>query len=93
MTNPLCIGTWDCSLNIIIMVVIFFVVAILRKQLSEGLDTDFSMIGGTVLGELVFIILMFVLSNQKLSFIGGLVGVLVGGFLGGQFLGDGGVQD
>ena len=93
MTNPLCLGTWDCSLSIIIMVVIFFITSILRKQLSDFVDGGFSLIGGTVLGELVYIILMFVISSLKWSFIGGLVGILIGGFLGGTFLGDTGSND
>jgi len=90
MANPICLGNTTCSISVLIMIVIFFITAIARRQLSSTAETDFSLIGGTAAGEIAYIILYVITSSLKWSFIGGLIGIVVGGFLGGQFFGDGG---
>ena len=78
---------WACSVTWIMMIIIFFVAAIIRRQASEWIETGFSLIGAVVLGELVYIISLYVFSS-KVAFMLGFVGVLVGGFIGAMFLGD-----
>ena len=87
MVDPidvLCVGKegWDCSILWIFMVLLFFIGAVFRKQVAENLmDTEFSLIGATVLGELVFIIMTFVLPI-KFAFLIGFAGIIAGGFVG-----------
>lgn len=80
----LCFGNegWACSMVWIVMVVLFFIAAILRRQLSDLLNINFSMIGGTILGELSFIIFSYIFTGLKFPFLLGVVGVFAGGFLG-----------
>ena len=89
MVNPFAVGSWDTSINLILMAVIFFIGAILRKQIPDAGGPDFSLIGSCALGEIVFIAMMFILSSQKWAFLGALIGIAIGGFLGGSILGSG----
>jgi len=80
---------FDCSILWIMMIGLFFVAAIFRKNIAEGLlDMDFSLIGGAGIGCLVFFIMTYITHSMKWSGIAGLVGVIVGGFIGAQFLPD-----
>lgn len=81
---------FDCSILWIIMIGLFFVAAVFRKNIAEGLlDIDFSLIGGSGGGAIIFIIMSYITHSMKWSGIAGLVGVVVGGFLGASFLPDG----
>lgn len=81
---------FDCSLLWIVIILLFFAAAIFRKHIAEGLlDMGFSLIGGTTAGAIVFIIMTYITHSIKWSGIIGLVGVIIGGFVGAQFLPDG----
>lgn len=81
---------FDCSILWIIIILLFFAAAIFRKNIAEGLlDMDFSLIGGSVSGALIFIIMIYITHSIKWSGLSGLVAVIVGGFVGAQFLPDG----
>ncbi len=81
---------FDCSILWIIIILLFFSAAVFRKNIAEGLlDMDFSLIGGSVAGALVFIIMMYITHSMKWGGIVGFLGVVVGGFLGAGFLPDG----
>lgn len=81
---------FDCSILWIIIIGLFFAAAIFRKNIAgEILDIDFSLIGSSVAGAIVFIIMIFITHSMKWSGIAGLIGVIVGGFIGAQFLPDG----
>lgn len=81
---------FDCSLLWIIMIGIFFVAAVFRKNIAGGLlDTDFSLIGGAGIGAIIFVITIFITHSMKWSGIIGLVGMVIGGFIGARFLPDG----
>ncbi len=83
-------GGFDCSLLWIIMIGLFFVAAVFRKNIAEGLlDMDFSLIGGSVIGAIVFIIMIYITHSMEWSGIAGVVGVIIGGFVGAHFLPDG----
>ena len=90
MSNPICIGTWDCSINLLAYAGIFFISAILRRQLVDNADMDFSLIGGTILGIAAYVIILLIFSSQKWSFLVSLLGIIIGGFFGGALLGSGG---
>ena len=83
---------WGCSLLWIMMIVIFFIAAMARKQLSELMDIEFSMIGAVILGEIMFIIMEFATHSHKWSILVAIVALLVGGFVGNMFFGDGGYE-
>lgn len=83
-------GTWECSINLLAYAGIFFISAILRRQLVDNSDIDFSMIGGTVLGIAAYALILLIFSNQKWSFLASLGGIIIGGFFGGTILGSGG---
>lgn len=81
---------FDCSILWIIMILLFFVAAVFRKNIADGLlGIDFSLIGGSGAGAIVFVIMIYITHSIKWSGIAGLVGVIVGGFIGAKFLPDG----
>ena len=87
---------WACSSQWLIMVVIFFIAAIARRQLVDLAGVNFSLIGATALGEIVFVIFLFIFDGVKFTILIGLVGVFVGGFIGSiwdQSDGDGGFDE
>jgi len=81
---------FDCSISWIVMVLLFFLGAILRRQADSLLGMEFSLIGSTILSEIVFIIMLYITHSMKWSFLLGIVGVLVGGFIGAMWFGGGG---
>ncbi len=81
---------FDCSLLWIIMIMLFFSAAVFRKNIAEGLlDMDFSLIGASIIGCIVFIIMIYITGSMKWGGISGLIGVIAGGFIGAHFLPDG----
>lgn len=81
---------WDCSVNWIIMVLIFFIAAIVRKQLFDNvLDMEFNLWGAAGLGEVLFFVMLFILP-LKFAFLIALGGILIGGIFAGRFFGGGG---
>ncbi len=81
---------FDCSILWIILMLLFFAAALFRKNIAEGiLDMDFSLIGGTAAGVITFIIMTYITHSMKISGIVGLIGIIVGGFIGAKFLPDG----
>jgi len=73
---------WACSGQWLIMVVLFFIAAISRRQLVDMAGVNFSLIGATALGVITFVIFLFIFDGLKFPFLLGLVGVFVGGFIG-----------
>lgn len=81
---------FDCSILWIIIVVLFFIAAILRKNVAEAiLNKGFSIIGATALGVILYVIMLYITHSIKWSAILGIVGVVIGGFIGSSFLPDG----
>ena len=82
---------FDCSLLWIAMIFLFFIGAIFRRQVADGLlSIDFSLIGATVLAEIVFVVMNYITHSLKWSFLVAIVAIVVGGFIGAKFLPDGG---
>lgn len=81
---------FDCSILWIIMILLFFAAAVFRRNIAEGiLNMDFSLIGGSAAGAIVFVIMAYITRSIKWSGILGLIGVIIGGFIGSRFLPDG----
>lgn len=73
---------WACSTVWIVMVVLFFIAAIARRQLVDLINVNFSLIGAVIAGEIVFVLFLYVFDGLKIPFILGLVGIAVGGMIG-----------
>ena len=81
---------FDCSILWLILMALFFTAALFRKNIAEGiLDMDFSLIGATAAGAITFIVMIYITHSMKISGIAGLIGVIIGGFIGAKFLPDG----
>lgn len=83
--QALCLGAegWNCSAGWLMMIVLFFAAAIYRRQVAESFNMNYSLIGGVIVGELVFAITKNIFTSMKFPFILGLVGVIAGGYIGG----------
>jgi len=71
---------------------LFFLIAILRKWGGEEMDIDFSFLWSLVLGLGVYFVVVTLTGSLKWSFLAGIVGSLIGGYLFGQFMGEGGYE-
>lgn len=81
---------FDCSILWIIIILLFFAAAVFRKNIAEGLlGMDFSLIGGSISGAVTFVVMMYITHSMKWGGIIGLIGVIIGGFIGAKFLPDG----
>jgi hypothetical protein len=78
---------FDCSILWIIMILLFFIAAIARRQITDFLEADFNLITATAVGVISFVVMMYVLHSFKWGFLVGLIFLFVGGFLGGKILG------
>lgn len=83
---------FDCSILWIIMILLFFIAAVIRRQLNEFTDMGFSLIGSVILAEIGFVIAAFIFHSFRWAFLVGLIALLVGGFLGGPIIGDTGEE-
>lgn len=76
-----------CAKAKIVAVFLFFIVALVRKWVGEEMGVDFSFIGG-ILGALVpYMIVVSLTGSVLISFLAGIVGIVVFGFLGGKIFG------
>lgn len=81
---------FDCSILWFIMTGLFFAAAVFRKNITEELlGMDFSLIGGSGAGAIVFIVMIYITHSMKWSGVTGFIGMIIGGFIGAQFLPDG----
>lgn len=79
---------FSCSFLWILMIVLFFISAMLRRQINDLLGMDFSLIGATVGAELSFVIIMLITKSFQWSFIGGIVVCIIAGFVSASFMPD-----
>ena len=82
---------FECSFVIYLIPAVLVILAILfRKNVANDvLDIPFSIIGSGVSGVLVYYIIFGIFHSFKYSVLGGVIGLIVGGFIAGQFLPDG----
>lgn len=78
-----------CAQAKIILVVLFFISALVRKWVGESMGFEYSFLWGT-LGSLISCFVVLTLTgNIMIGFIVGMVGMIIFGFLGGQIFGGG----
>ena len=78
-----------CAQAKLMAVVLFFINAIIRKWVGEEMGVDYSFFGGLAGSMLAYIVIISITGNVLISFIVGIVGMGVGGFLGGRIFGGG----
>jgi len=89
----------ECSLAWIGFVIIFFLCMVLKRQTNDGIlsGTNFNVPGAFILGLGANVIITAITGSVRWSFLAGLAGVAVGGFIIGIFFNtssdDGGTND
>ncbi len=83
------LGGWDCSISWFIMIFVFFIGAVYRKQIASRMEMGYSLIGGTVIGAIAFIILMYITHSFKFAFVLSAIANIVGAYLVAPFMPDG----
>jgi len=78
------------AVTVLIMVALFFIGAILKRQLADlaGYE-DFNLISAVIVSELLFILIAYFFTT-KIAFLVGIVGLIVGGVGVGMVFGEGG---
>jgi len=71
---------------------LFFLIAIIRKWGGEEFDIDFSFMWSLILGLGAYLVVVTLTGSLKWSFLAGIIGSLIGGYLIGQFTGEGGYE-
>ena len=69
------------------IVILFFIIAIIRKWGGEEMGIGFSFIFALIGGILPYIILVTIFGSFKIAFVVGIVGALIGGYGIGLFSG------
>ena len=89
INKVICLGKegFACSLAWLVLVVIFFIAMIIRKQCDDGAlaGVGYNVMGALIGGFGVAIILTIIFTSFKWALIGGIAGVLIGGFVAGRF--------
>ena len=87
----LCLGDYftgfDCSFIWICITLLFFIAAIYRKWVAEQFGMEYNMIGAVVLAEISFIAMALIFHNIQWALGVGVIGVIIGGWLGAKLLG------
>lgn len=79
-----------CMQARLVLVFLFFINAFIRKWGGEEMGIDYSFWWGLGIGFLAYMIPLTLLGNIKVSFLIGLAGMVVGGYLLGAIFGSGG---
>ena len=77
-----------CAQAKLCMVFLFFINAIVRKWGGEEIDVDYSFWGGLIGGLGLYFLFVSFTGSIKISFVLGLIGMLIGGYCGGMIFGD-----
>jgi hypothetical protein len=86
MADLLCIS---CGLPYLFAIALFFISAILRRQLEDNFGIEFSIIGSLVLAEPLFFLLNWLVST-KIGLLAGILGMIIGGIGYSYIFGSGG---
>lgn len=98
--NPLSCAGWGTSMGGWIagsgclkarlgFIILFFILAILRKWGGEEIGMDFNLIGACILGMLSYGIVVILIGSFKWAFLVGLILGVIGGYGSGLFFGGG----
>lgn len=69
------------------IVLLFFIIAIVRKWGGEEMGFNFNFLFALILGLFPYIIIITIFGSMKIAFLIGLVGMLIGGYGVGMFFG------
>lgn len=89
ITSKVSLNFGACASARLILVLIFFLNAIVRKWGGEEVGLEYNFWSGLIGGILGYLIPLMFTGNIKISFVIGLVAMLLGGYLGGSIFGDG----
>ncbi|MFA5396174.1 MAG: hypothetical protein WC346_09230 [Methanogenium sp.] len=89
ITSKVSLNFGACASARLILVLIFFLNAIVRKWGGEEIGFEYNFWAGLTGGILGYLIPLMFTGNIKISFVIGLVAMLLGGYLGGSIFGDG----
>ena len=81
------IGSSGCIKSRLGIVVLFFIIAVMRKWGGEEIGLDFSFVGALLFGLLPYFLLVTFFGSFKIALVAGLVGAVIGGYLGGAIFG------
>jgi len=88
-----CLGNYftgfDCSFLWISMTLLFFISALFRKWVAEPSGMEYNIIGAVALSEICFIAMALIFHNIQWALGVGVIGVIIGGWLGAKLLGGG----
>ena len=81
------IGSMGCIQGRVGLVLLFFLVAIIRKWGGEEIGADYNFWLGLLFSIIPYFITVTIFGNFKIALVIGLVGALAGGYLGGMLFG------
>jgi len=82
-----------CAGARLVLVAIFFLNALIRKWGGEEIGMDYNFFSGLIGGVFGYLIPLTILGNIKISFVIGIVAMLIGGYGIGKIFGEGGGND
>lgn len=82
------VASGSCLKARIGIVLLFFLIALLRKWGGEEIGIGFSFIFALLLSIFPYLLIIYFFGNTTFAFIGGIVGGLVGGYGGGIIMGE-----
>ena len=83
------VGSGPCIKARLGLVILFFIIAIVRKWGAEEWGFDFSFLGGLIFGFGGYFLVVTIFGTFKWALLVGIIGSLVGGYGGGMFFGGG----
>jgi hypothetical protein len=70
-----------CSMAWIGIVILFFIIAFARRYIGEEAGVPFSFIGALIGGGLGYIVILTITCSYKFALVGGLIGMVLLGFV------------
>ena len=71
------------------IVILFFVIAIIRRWGGEEIGVDFNFMFALLFGLLPYLLVVTIFGSFKAAFVIGIIGALIGGYGAGMFFGGG----
>ena len=81
------VGGSGCIKSRIGLVVLFFIIAVLRKWGGEEVGLDYNFLMGLILGLIPYIVVITIFGSFKIALVVGLLGGVLGGYFGGMLFG------
>ena len=81
------VGSTGCIQGRVGLVLLFFIIAIVRKWGGEEMGLDYNFLFGLILGLLPYMIIITIFGSFKIALVVGLLGGILGGYFGGMLFG------